>query len=54
MRHFTQSNKQISEDSSIQIKILTNYAQIVSCVASFDLDLPKGLFELPDTVGRPI
>ncbi|EGR27234.1 hypothetical protein IMG5_199750 [Ichthyophthirius multifiliis] len=43
-----------AEYTAIYIKILTNYFQIIGSVASFDLSVPSGIFEFPDSVGQPV
>ncbi|EAR96747.2 transmembrane protein, putative (macronuclear) [Tetrahymena thermophila SB210] len=50
----TQRNKNQIESQSIYLKILTNYFQIVSCVSTFNLTIPSGIIQLPQSVGNPI
>ena len=42
-----------SKKTSIYLKILMTYVQIVSSISSFDLTLPPEINILPDTVGNP-
>ncbi|EAR96614.2 transmembrane protein, putative (macronuclear) [Tetrahymena thermophila SB210] len=43
-----------SMKQSICIKMFTNYFQIVGSIATFNLTIPSGIFELPQSVGNPI
>ncbi|EAR91473.2 transmembrane protein, putative (macronuclear) [Tetrahymena thermophila SB210] len=42
------------EKSGIYIKMLTNYVQIVGSIATFNLSIPSGIFEFPQSVGQPL
>ncbi|KAL4493337.1 hypothetical protein ABPG73_007144 [Tetrahymena malaccensis] len=42
------------EKSGVYIKMLTNYVQIVGSIATFNLSIPSGIFELPQSVGQPL
>ncbi|CAD8213585.1 unnamed protein product [Paramecium octaurelia] len=44
----------LSPQSSILIKILTNYFQIIATITTFQLQLPQGLVSTIDGVGNPI
>ncbi|KAL4493336.1 hypothetical protein ABPG73_007143 [Tetrahymena malaccensis] len=46
---------QSDEDKSgILIKMLTNYVQIVGSIATFNLSIPSGIFEFPQSLGQPL
>ncbi|EWS73141.1 transmembrane protein, putative (macronuclear) [Tetrahymena thermophila SB210] len=52
-------NKQINstnpqDQTSVYIKIFTNYFQIISSIATFNLQVPSGIIEFPQSVGQPI
>ncbi|EWS71413.1 transmembrane protein, putative (macronuclear) [Tetrahymena thermophila SB210] len=40
--------------SGIFIKMLTNYVQIVGSIATFNLSIPSGIFEFPQSLGQPL
>ncbi|KAL4493335.1 hypothetical protein ABPG73_007142 [Tetrahymena malaccensis] len=42
------------DKSGIFIKMLTNYVQIVGSIATFNLSIPSGIFEFPQSVGQPL
>ncbi|KAL4493333.1 hypothetical protein ABPG73_007140 [Tetrahymena malaccensis] len=42
------------EKSGVFIKMLTNYIQIVGSIATFNLSIPSGIFEFPQSVGQPL
>ncbi|EAS02542.2 transmembrane protein, putative (macronuclear) [Tetrahymena thermophila SB210] len=42
------------EKSGVYIKMLTNYVQIVGSIATFNLSIPSGIFEFPQSVGQPL
>ncbi|EAR87181.3 transmembrane protein, putative (macronuclear) [Tetrahymena thermophila SB210] len=42
------------DNSGILIKMFTNYIQIVGSIATFNLSIPYGIFEFPQTIGQPI
>ncbi|KAL4493902.1 hypothetical protein ABPG73_010180 [Tetrahymena malaccensis] len=42
------------EKSGVFIKMLTNYVQIVGSIATFNLSIPSGIFEFPQSVGQPL
>ncbi|EWS75586.1 transmembrane protein, putative (macronuclear) [Tetrahymena thermophila SB210] len=44
---------QTNDKSGVYIKLFTNYIQIVSSIATFNLSIPQGIFEFPQTVGSP-
>ncbi|KAL4493339.1 hypothetical protein ABPG73_007146 [Tetrahymena malaccensis] len=44
---------QVNDKSGVYIKLFTNYIQIVSSIATFNLSIPQGIFEFPQTVGSP-
>ncbi|CAK68281.1 unnamed protein product (macronuclear) [Paramecium tetraurelia] len=48
------SHTKLSPQSSILIKILTNYFQIIATITTFQLQLPQGLVSTIDGVGNPI
>ncbi|KAL4493332.1 hypothetical protein ABPG73_007139, partial [Tetrahymena malaccensis] len=48
------SNLNDQMKQSIYIKMFTNYFQIVSSIATFNLTIPSGIFEFPQSVGQPI
>ncbi|KAL4455253.1 hypothetical protein ABPG73_021037 [Tetrahymena malaccensis] len=41
-------------NASIFIKMLANYIQIISSVATFNLPIPSGLFDIPQQLGLPL
>ncbi|KAL4462196.1 hypothetical protein ABPG73_018941 [Tetrahymena malaccensis] len=49
-----ESSKVQSESQSIYIKILTNYFQIVSSISTFNLTIPSGIVQFPQSVGNPV
>ncbi|KAL4455251.1 hypothetical protein ABPG73_021035 [Tetrahymena malaccensis] len=42
------------DKSGIFIKMLTNYVQIVGSIATFNLSIPSGIFEFPQSLGQPL
>ncbi|KAL4455252.1 hypothetical protein ABPG73_021036 [Tetrahymena malaccensis] len=42
------------DKSGIFIKMLTNYVQIVGSIATFNLTIPSGIFEFPQSLGQPL
>ncbi|EAR87179.2 transmembrane protein, putative (macronuclear) [Tetrahymena thermophila SB210] len=42
------------DNSGILIKMFTNYIQIVGSIATFNLSIPSGIFEFPQTIGQPL
>ncbi|KAL4504663.1 hypothetical protein ABPG73_021510 [Tetrahymena malaccensis] len=42
------------DKSGIYIKMLTNYIQIVGSIATFNLSIPSGIFQFPQSVGQPL
>ncbi|KAL4511064.1 hypothetical protein ABPG73_008142 [Tetrahymena malaccensis] len=42
------------DNSGILIKMFTNYIQIVGSIATFNLSIPSGIFEFPQSVGQPL
>ncbi|KAL4511063.1 hypothetical protein ABPG73_008141 [Tetrahymena malaccensis] len=46
--------KSDEDKSGIFIKMLTNYVQIVGSIATFNLSIPSGIFEFPQSVGQPL
>ncbi|KAL4511061.1 hypothetical protein ABPG73_008139 [Tetrahymena malaccensis] len=46
--------KSDEDKSGIFIKMLTNYIQIVGSIATFNLSIPSGIFEFPQSVGQPL
>ncbi|CAD8208889.1 unnamed protein product [Paramecium pentaurelia] len=51
---FRSTLTKLTPQSSILIKILTNYFQIVATITTFQLELPQGLVSTLDGVGNPI
>ncbi|EWS71153.1 transmembrane protein, putative (macronuclear) [Tetrahymena thermophila SB210] len=55
LRGNKKSNLTAKEDqTSVYIKIFTNYFQIISSVATFNLQVPSGIIEFPTSLGQPI
>ncbi|EAR87180.2 transmembrane protein, putative (macronuclear) [Tetrahymena thermophila SB210] len=46
--------KKHKDNSGILIKMFTNYIQIVGSIATFNLSIPSGIFEFPQTIGQPL
>ena len=46
--------QQKSDLTGVYMKFITTYIQITSAVASFNLDVPEGIFKFQDTISEPV
>ncbi len=46
--------QQKSDLTGVYLKFITTYIQITSAVATFNLDVPEGIFKFQDTFSQPV